>query len=91
MGHVYNTREEHGKREKQKPNKLKAIHLERSANGGLMVSHRMELFDGNDETHTFGPDEHRKAMEHVVHHLGLKESKAAGATSGQANKETDKD
>ncbi len=90
--HMLNTREEHEKKEPRRAKKIESITLRKSANGGLMAEHRHDNSGPgygyhDSETHTFGADEHRKAMEHVVHHLGLKES---GATSGQANKETGK-
>lgn len=93
MAHALNTRQREVEEQKKRPKKLESIRLKKSANGGLMAEHE---YDNSGpgygyherETHTFGADEHRKAMEHVVKHLGLKE---AGATSGQANKETDKD
>ncbi len=101
MGHAYNRREMVADADRQaplepkrRPKVLESIRLKKSANGGLMAEHE---FDNSGpgagyherETHTFGKDEHRKAMEHVVKHLGLKEAKEPGATSGQANKETD--
>lgn len=97
MAHIYDRRTEVAAQEKQqmkpKPKKLESIRLRKSANGGLMAEHDFDnsgpgMGYHDRETHTFGKAEHRKAMEHVVKHLELHE---AGATSGQANKNTDAD
>lgn len=80
---------------KEGPKVLKSIEHEESENGGHMFTHRFEsngMGYKEPETHTFGKDEGRKALEHFAKHAGLSEhlepaSEEKGETKAEEEEE----
>ena len=46
--------------------------LKKADNGGVVVEHRMNTFDGKEPVHAFGAEDGYKLAAHIEKHLGIK-------------------